>query len=388
MGCCGNKEQPSKKIEVQKNKPPGQIQPSDVIVQPNKVASKRDYKKGELIGTGAFSEVYQALDNKTGKILAIKTVKLQGGGDQIFRTINALKAEIKLLKKLQHKNIIKYYFTEISQDNTYVDIALEYIAQGSLRKVINKVRLDEANVRIYARQILEGIQYLHQNKVIHRDIKAANILVDSDGTIKLSDFGTSKVLDSEENLIIQNKSLKGTPYWMAPEVCQLKAASFESDIWSFGGVVIEMIGGLPPYADKYGADIDAYELMKKIAQEEKPNYPQQTSAQAKNFLDSIFVAAHLRPSASKLLQHPYVQISDPQTDSEEIGFKQSLDPVPSKRSIVGATNGKIQDKPINSTYIQQQQLQKQRLDEQRLQKQREWEQALKEELRRKSQKNQ
>ncbi|CAK58413.1 unnamed protein product (macronuclear) [Paramecium tetraurelia] len=371
------------KIEVPKNKPPGQIQPSDS----NKVGTKRDYKKGELIGTGAFSEVYQALDNKTGKILAIKTVKLQGGKDQIFRTINALKAEIKLLKKLQHKNIIKYYFTEISPDHSYVDIALEYIAQGSLRKVINKVRLDETNVRIYARQILEGIQYLHENKVIHRDIKAANILVDSDGTIKLSDFGTSKVLESEENLIIQNKSLKGTPYWMAPEVCQLKAASFESDIWSFGGVVIEMIGGLPPYADKYGADIDAYELMKKIAQEEKPNYPQQASMLAKSFLDSIFVAAPLRPTASKLLQHPYVQISDPQTDSEEVGFKQSLDPVPSKRSIGGGTNGHIQDKPINSTYIQQQQLQKQRLDEQRLQKQREWEQALKEELRRKSQKN-
>ncbi|CAD8144682.1 unnamed protein product [Paramecium octaurelia] len=386
MGCCGSKEQQSK-IEVPKNKPPGQIQPSDVIVQSNKVGTKRDYKKGELIGTGAFSEVYQALDNKTGKILAIKTVKLQGGKDQIFRTINALKAEIKLLKKLQHKNIIKYYFTEISPDHSYVDIALEYIAQGSLRKVINKVRLDETNVRIYARQILEGIQYLHENKVIHRDIKAANILVDSDGTIKLSDFGTSKVLESEENLIIQNKSLKGTPYWMAPEVCQLKAASFESDIWSFGGVVIEMIGGLPPYADKYGADIEAYELMKKIAQEEKPNYPQQTSMLAKSFLDSIFVAAHLRPTASKLLQHQYVQISDPQTDSEEVGFKQSLDPVPSKRSIGGGTNGNIQDKPINSTYIQQQQLQKQRLDEQRLQKQKEWELALKEELRRKSQKN-
>ena len=62
-----------------------------------------------------------------------------------------------------------------------------------------------------------------------------------------------------------------------------------------------MIGGLPPYADKYGADIEAYELMKKIAQEEKPNYPQQTSKLAKEFLDSIFVASHIRPSANKLL---------------------------------------------------------------------------------------
>ncbi|CAD8059539.1 unnamed protein product [Paramecium sonneborni] len=384
MGCCGTKEQRLKN-DVQINQPPGQIKPSEVVVQPITTGTKRDYKKGDLIGKGAFSEVYQALDNKTGKILAIKTVKLQGGKDQIHRTINALKAEIKLLKKLQHKNIIKYYFTEISSDQTYVDIALEYIAQGSLRKVINKVRLDEPNVRIYARQILEGIEYLHQNKVIHRDIKAANILVDSDGTIKLSDFGTSKVLESEETLILQNKSLKGTPYWMAPEVCQLKPASFESDIWSFGGVVIEMIGGQPPYADKYGSDIDAYELIKKIAQEEKPNYPQQTSSLAKNFLDSIFVAPQLRPSASKLLQHPFVQIFDPQTDSEEVGFKQSLDPVPSKRSFAGASNGHILDKPINSTYIQQQQLQKQRIDEQRLQKQREWELALKEELRRKQQ---
>ncbi|CAK88137.1 unnamed protein product (macronuclear) [Paramecium tetraurelia] len=386
MGCCGSKKEKLTN-KVQENQPLDQIKSSQVIVQTNKAGTKRDYKKGDLIGTGAFSEVYQALDNKTGKLLAIKTVKLQGGKDEILRTIIALKAEIKLLKKLQHKNIIKYYFTEISPNQSYVDIALEYIAQGSLRKVINKVRLDEANVRIYARQILEGIQYLHQNKVIHRDIKAANILVDSDGTIKLSDFGTSKVLESEETLIIQNKSLKGTPYWMAPEVCQLKAASFESDIWSFGGVVIEMIGGLPPYADKYGADIDAYELMKKIALEEKPNYPQQTSTLATEFLDTIFVAAHLRPSASKLLQHPYVQISDPQIDSEEVGFKQSLDPVPSKSKIAGPTAGNIQDQPINSTQTQLKQLQSHKLDEQRLQKQREWELALQEELRRKSKQN-
>jgi mitogen-activated protein kinase kinase kinase 2 len=72
---------------------------------------------------------------------------------------------------------------------------------------------------MYTKQILEGVNYLHNEGVIHRDIKAANILVDHDGTIKLTDFGTSKVIETEESLIQQNKSLKGTPYWMAPEVC-------------------------------------------------------------------------------------------------------------------------------------------------------------------------
>lgn len=79
-----------------------------------------------------------------------------------------------------------------------VDIALEYISTGSLRSVLSKVKLEEPTIRLYTRQILEGVAYLHKNGVIHRDLKGANILIDSDGTVKLTDFGTSKLIDQDE----------------------------------------------------------------------------------------------------------------------------------------------------------------------------------------------
>jgi mitogen-activated protein kinase kinase kinase 2 len=86
----------------------------------------------------------------------------------------------------------------------------------------------------------------------------------------------------------------------------MKGASFASDIWSVGGVVIEMIGGMPPFADKYGRDMDVGELLKRIAIDGKPNYPTKITPLARDFLDQIFVPADKRPSADKLLQHPYV----------------------------------------------------------------------------------
>ena len=106
-------------------------------------------------------------------------------------------------------------------------------------------------IRKYTEQLLLGLEYLHQNNIVHRDIKCANILVDNGGTVKLTDFGASKRLQT--NSIYEgyelSKSLKGSPYWMAPEVASQKGHSYPADIWSLGCMIIEMITGQPPWSE-------------------------------------------------------------------------------------------------------------------------------------------
>lgn len=98
-----------------------------------------------------------------------------------------------MLKELNHLNIVKYYYTDISDDGKGVDIILEFVPGGSIRKLLDNYNaFDERLVKIYTRQMLEGLKYLHDNGIIHRDLKCANVLVDNNGVIKLSDFGASK----------------------------------------------------------------------------------------------------------------------------------------------------------------------------------------------------
>jgi mitogen-activated protein kinase kinase kinase 3 len=161
-------------------------------------------------------------------------------------------------------------------------IFLEYVAGGSLQSLIKKYGyLNERLIQIYTRQILEGLEYLHMNKIVHRDIKGANVLVDINGTCKLADFGNSKRLYStrDDNLV------KGTAHWMAPEVIKQQKYGRYSDIWSLGCTIIEMATGHPPWSE-YKSPASA---MFHIAQtKEGPTVPSWLSQSAKEFLSLCF----------------------------------------------------------------------------------------------------
>lgn len=130
-----------------------------------------------------------------------------------------------------------------------VDIVLEYVSGGSLKGILKKYHgLDERVIKRYSVQLLRGLSYLHENGVIHRDLKSANILIAPDGTIKLTDFGSAKKFGTAKYSF--TRSLKGSPYWMAPEVVSKTGHSYPADIWSFGCVLIEMYTGIPPWANK------------------------------------------------------------------------------------------------------------------------------------------
>ena len=164
---------------------------------------------------------------------------------------------------------------------------------------------------VYTRQILTGLEYLHANRIIHRDIKGANILVDSDGVVKLADFGASKQLQNVMSATGDLHSLKGTPYWMAPEVIKQTGHGRQADIWSVGCTVIEMLTGKPPWV-QFNTQVSA--LFHIASSKEPPTMPADISAACRAFLLQTFARdPKHRPNASRLLQHDFVRdIADTQ----------------------------------------------------------------------------
>lgn len=149
-------------------------------------------------------------------------------------------------------------------------------------------------------QVLLGLQYLHDQGVIHRDIKGANILTTKDGTVKLADFGvsTSTLAGGQD----KEHQVVGTPYWMAPEIIQLSGASSASDIWSVGCTVIELLQGKPPYHN-----LAAMPALFAIVNDDHPPLPEGISAAARDFLMQCFQKdPNLRVSARKLLRHAWI----------------------------------------------------------------------------------
>ncbi|GJC79717.1 cytokinesis protein sepH [Colletotrichum liriopes] len=191
----------------------------------------KDYRLGECLGKGAFGSVYKAFNWGTGEAVAVKQIKLA----------DLPKSELRMI---EHDNIVKYIGFVKSTD--CLNIILEYCENGSLHSICKSYgKFPENLVGVYTTQVLQGLQYLHDQGVIHRDIKGANILTTKDGKVKLADFGvsTSTLAGGQD----KEAQVVGTPYWMAPEIIQLSGASPASDIWSVGCTVIELLQGKPPY---------------------------------------------------------------------------------------------------------------------------------------------
>lgn len=241
------------------------------------------WTKGELIGIGAFGRVFSGLNNVTGELVAVKQVSfakdetLQG---RVAEHIKALEAEVAVLKTLKHENIVQYLGTERTEDS--IHIFLEYVPGGSIASLLAKFGpFQESVIRVYTRQILRGLEYLHQKGIMHRDIKGANILVDKKGTVKLADFGASKKIEDLATVGSGCKSIRGTPYWMAPEVIKQTGHGRPADIWSVGCTVIEMATGKPPWSS-YAAPVAA--MFQIASSKDPPPLPEHLSVEAKDFL--------------------------------------------------------------------------------------------------------
>jgi len=260
------------------------------------------WKKGEQIGSGNYGRVYVCLNEETGSLMAVKELKVQRHN---WKELNALQMEVELMSSLQHSHIVRYLGTQAVPEQDILYIFTEWVPGGSLASMLRKFGcLPEPVIAKYTRQILLGLDYLHKNRVIHRDIKGANVLVDDRGTIKLADFGASKRISGLTEM--DNQSLRGTPYYMAPEVIRQTGHGCPADIWSVGCTVFQMAMGQPPWKSlNFGS---ATALMFHIANTTSPPpIPSQLSMQLRDFLLLCMERdPQVRPTAEQLIKHAFV----------------------------------------------------------------------------------
>jgi len=224
--------------------------PQDTI--PKRQATFRWFK-GQLIGKGTYGRVYLGMNATTGEFLAVKQVEVSAkaaGNDKekMREMVAALDIEIDTMQHLDHVNIVQYLGCERKEMS--ISIFLEYISGGSVGSCLRKHgKFEEVVVSSLTRQTLAGLAYLHREGILHRDLKADNILLDLDGTCKISDFGISKKTD---NIYGNDKtnSMQGSVFWMAPEVVRSQGQGYSAkvDIWSLGCVVLEMFAGRRPWS--------------------------------------------------------------------------------------------------------------------------------------------
>ncbi|CAM6102010.1 unnamed protein product [Calypogeia fissa] len=263
------------------------------------------WRKGEIIGAGAYGRVYMGMNLDSGELLAVKQVLISVNNvtkEKAQAHIRELEEEVRLLQNLSHPNIVRYLGT--AREDEALNILLEFVPGGSIASLLGKFgSFTESVIRMYTKQLLLGLEYLHSNNILHRDIKGGNILVDNKGCIKLADFGASKKV-VELATISEAKSMKGTPYWMAPEVIRQTGHNWQADIWSVGCTVIEMATGKPPWSQQFQ---EVAALFHIGTTKSHPPIPEHLSAEAKNFLlKCLQREPKLRPSAGELLKHPFV----------------------------------------------------------------------------------
>ncbi|NXM68553.1 SLK kinase, partial [Serilophus lunatus] len=258
---------------------------------------------GEL-GDGAFGKVFKAQNKETKVLAAAKVIDTKSEEE-----LEDYMVEIDILASCDHPNIVKLLDAFYYENNLW--ILIEFCAGGAVDAVMLELErpLTEPQIKVVCRQTLEALNYLHENKIIHRDLKAGNILFTLDGDIKLADFGVSA---KNTRTIQRRDSFIGTPYWMAPEVVMCETSKdrpydYKADIWSLGITLIEMAQIEPPHHE-----LNPMRVLLKIAKSDPPTLaqPSKWSSDFKDFLKKCLEKnVDARWSATQLLQHPFVTVT-------------------------------------------------------------------------------
>ena len=255
------------------------------------------YSIQECVGRGNFGDVYKAYDKEKGNVVAIKVINLEHTEEDI----DLLAQEIFFLSELKSPYITNYITTMTEDVSMW--IVMEYCGGGSCSDLIKTAYtngLPENKVAYITREILKGLKYLHDQKKIHRDIKAANILLTDEGLVKLGDFGVSGQIRGT----LKRGTFVGTPYWMAPEVVNKEGNGYneKADIWSLGITVYELLKGLPPLSK-----CDPMKVMVNLPKRKPPKLHGHYTEMAKLFVSNCLVKdPSLRPSADMLLTNEFV----------------------------------------------------------------------------------
>ncbi|XP_048817075.1 serine/threonine-protein kinase 10 isoform X1 [Lagopus muta] len=269
---------------------------------------RRDLDPGEVwevvgeLGDGAFGKVYKAKNKETGALAAAKVIETKNEDE-----LEDYMVEIEILATCDHPHIVKLLGAFYWESKLW--IMIEFCPGGAVDATMLELDrgLTEPQIQVICRQMLEALHYLHSKKIIHRDLKAGNVLLTQDGDIKLADFGVSaknvKTLQKRDSFI-------GTPYWMAPEVVMCETMKdtpydYKADIWSLGITLIEMAQIEPPHHE-----LNPMRVLLKIAKSDPPTLscPSKWSLEFRDFLKTALDKnPETRPSAAQLLEHPFVR---------------------------------------------------------------------------------
>eukprot|EP00884_Botryococcus_braunii_P008674 jgi/Botrbrau1/17808/Bobra.0127s0055.2 len=267
------------------------------------------FQRFECIGRGSFGDVYRGFDKVLSREVAIKVIEL----DDVEDDLEDIHKEVAVLAGCQSPYITQYYASVLVPGTSQLLIIMELLA-ASVADLLDEGPMDEKVIAHILRDVLQALCYLHGEQRIHRDLKAANILLSLHGDVKISDFGVAGQLTG--TLGFRRRTFVGTPYWMAPEVIESSEEGYTktADIWSVGITAIELATGSPP-----NADLHPMRVLFLIPKSPPPTLDGPFSRSFKDFVATCLQKeSQDRPSASQLLKHEFLQTLAPKADVARI----------------------------------------------------------------------
>jgi len=258
------------------------------------------YERGKFLGKGGFAKCYEMKRVDNGRIFAAKIFDKKGlsNGRSKKKLIN----EIKIHKKLNNPNIVGFEKFFEDKDNVY--ILLELCSNQTLNELVKRrKRLGELEVQCYSLQIIRALKYIHNHRIIHRDLKLGNLFLTSKLELKLGDFGLAAKLEYDGQ---RRKTVCGTPNYVAPEILEKKNGhSYEVDIWSLGVVIYTMLFGVPPF------DANDEKIICKKIKMNSYKFPEniKVDPSAKKLISSLLnLDPSKRPSLDSIVEHDFFKI--------------------------------------------------------------------------------